>query len=79
MLQLVGEEPTPALFQPEIFEIVSSLVPETWIVASGSPGHLEFAPAAWTAPGFWESYFDGDPEAVRCFHEERDKIVACDP
>ncbi len=79
MLHLVGEEPTPALFQPELFEIVSATIPSNWVVTSPRPGHLEFAPAAWSRTGFWEDYYDRVAAAVSCFEEERRKIVASDP
>jgi hypothetical protein len=36
-------------------------------------------PAPWGVVGFWERYFDGDPEAIAIFEEEREKIVSSDP
>ena len=78
-LRLIGEEVTPALFELEMFEVVSSRIPPTWVAASPKPGCLAFAPVEWSAPGFWESFFDGDPEAVSSFEQARAKIVACDP
>jgi hypothetical protein len=79
MLRLVGEQPTPALFEPEMFEVVSSAIPPTWAVTSPKPGCLSFAPEAWSGAGFWERFFDGEPEAVDVFEEQRAKIVAADP
>jgi hypothetical protein len=78
-LRLVGEEPTPALFEPEMFEVVSTVIPPTWVITSPKPGCLSFAPDAWNATGFWEKFFDGEPEAVASFNEERAKIIAADP
>jgi hypothetical protein len=79
MFHLVGEERTPALFQPELFEVVSARLPETWVAASSRPGFLDLAPLSWTVPGFWESFYDGDPDAIACFNEERTLIVTSDP
>lgn len=78
-LRLVGEEPTPAMFEPEMFEIVSSVIPDAWKVTSPKPGCLSFAPEAWSRPGFWESFFDHQMDAVWCFEEQRNKIVSSDP
>jgi len=78
-LRLVGEETTPALFEPEMFEVASSVIPPTWELTSPKPGYLSLAPHAWNAPGFWERFFDGEPEAVADFNRERAKIIAADP
>jgi len=78
-LRMIGEEPTPALFELEMFEVVSSTIPITWVIVSPTAGCLSLAPSAWNSPGFWEAFFDRDPEAVSCFEEERKKIVAFDP
>ncbi len=78
-LRLIGEEPTPALFKPEMFEVIGTRIPPTWVIASPRPGCLSIAPDAWNAAGFWERFFDGEPEAVATFDEERAKIIAADP
>jgi hypothetical protein len=78
LFRLVGEEPTPALFEPEMFEVVSTVIPSTWIISSPKPGCFSLAPAAWSKPGFWEQFFDGEPETVACFEEHRAEIVASD-
>jgi hypothetical protein len=78
-LRLIGEEPTPALFESEMFETVSSAIPPTWVVTLPKPGCLLFAPEPWSAAGFWERFFDGETKAVAAFGEERAKIVAADP
>lgn len=78
-LRIVGEEPTPALFEPEMFEVVTSVIPPNWVVTSIRPGYFSLAPDVWSAVGFWERYFDAEPEAVAVFEEERAKIIAADP
>jgi hypothetical protein len=77
---MLGEEKTtPALFEPEMFEIASSVIPAVWVVTSQKPGALEFGPLSWSRPGFWEDYFDGLPDARAAFDIELAKIVASDP
>ena len=78
-VQLVSEEQGPAIFDMRLFEIVSSAIPPNWIVVAHAKGVLDFTPASWARPGFWEEYFDGKPKAVACFEEEKKKIIECDP
>ena len=78
-LRIVGEDPTPTLFEPEMFEVVSAIIPSTWVITFPRPGCLSLGPEAWNQPGFWEAFYDREPEAVACFEEERRKIVASDP
>lgn len=77
--RLVGEEPTPVLFDPEMFEVLTSQIPNTWVIASPAPGYFSIAPQAWNLTGFWERYFQGDTVAVAVFDEERTKIIEADP
>jgi hypothetical protein len=78
-LRLVGQEPTPTLYQPEMFEVVSSAIPSAWVSTSPKPGCLSLAPEAWSRPGFWEEFFDREPKAVECFEEYRKLIIESDP
>src|SRR4051812_6793245 len=78
-LRLVGEESLPALFELEMFEIVSSKIPRTWVIASPTSGSLVVQPAAWMQTAFWEQFYDGNREAAACFATERTKIVEADP
>ena len=79
MLRLIGEEPTPALFEAEMFEVVSSIIPVNWVITSPKPGLLSLAPNAWNVSGFWENFFDGETRASASFEEQRARIVECDP
>jgi hypothetical protein len=77
---LIGKEPqTPALFNLQQFEIVSPELPRSWIVVSYSDGSYTLTPKAWAEKNFWEMYFNGEPEALRQFGEERRKIIEFDP
>ena len=49
------------------------------MATSPKPGCISFSPEAWSKAGFWEQFFDREPEAVAVFEEERAKIVAADP
>lgn len=77
--RLIGEEPTPALFEPEMFEVTSSVIPGSWVITVPKLHCLSLAPLPWNREGFWGEFFDRKPEAVACFEDERAKIVASDP
>ncbi len=53
--------------------------PTSWLVTSPKPGCFSLEPEAGTVPGFWERFFEEEPEAVASFAEERARIVADDP
>ena len=77
--RILGEEPIPALFDPAMFEVVSSVIPDAWAITMPRPGCISLAPEPWSRPGFWELFYDGDPAARACFEEERARIIASDP
>jgi hypothetical protein len=77
--RLVGDEATPALYSPEMFEVVSSRVPSCWSINSSAPGYVDVEPESWSRPGFWTDYYNAEPLAVACFEEERVRIIADDP
>jgi hypothetical protein len=79
LFRLIGEEAVPALFEPKLFELVSSAVPPSWVVTSARPGFLDLEPEAWSARGFWESFYDREPDALSCFEKWRRIIQAEDP
>jgi len=66
---------TPAIFNANQFKVASPDLPKSWIANCEPGSYFELAPAAWTEPGFWENYFDGEMEAVSCFDLEVKKIV----
>jgi hypothetical protein len=70
MYRLISDDQlTPALFDAAQFEVVSSTLATSWCIRVPAEGGLELAPAAWLTPGFWESYFDGEEEALTAFRK----------
>lgn len=68
--RLIGDDGvTPALHASSQFDVVSDVLPSIWKAHSVPYKFFELAPASWTVPGFWEAYFDGDPEAETAFRE----------
>jgi len=55
------------------------VIPPTWVATSPDSARLSFEPEAWAVTGYWERFFDREPEAVATFDEERAKVIAADP
>jgi hypothetical protein len=81
LLRLIGDNELngPAVFRLEQFEIVTPNIPSSWIVTRDKDDSIKLRPERWNQPGFWERYYDKDPEAIRIFEEERRKIIENDP
>ena len=66
LLRVVTDESaSPGLWDSRLFTTVETHIPRTWSVVVHADGSVTLGPTAWRSPGFWESYFDGDSEAVR--------------
>jgi hypothetical protein len=66
-LRVENEDGTPSLFDSRCFSHLDGTIPSAWRVALSDAGAVTFGPAAFLAPGFWEGYFDGVPEAVAAY------------
>jgi hypothetical protein len=76
LLRLIGDAPNGvALFQLKMFEVVDPHIPPNWIAIWGNNGLFFLSPRPWTHTGFWERYYDRDPNAVQIFEEERTRTV----
>ena len=62
---------TPALFDSARFDTVDGMIPSHWRARLSPGGTLTLGPEEWSAPGFWEAYFDDDPEAVVAYEQGR--------
>jgi len=77
--QLISDDgQTPAYHEANQFEIVSNIIPQGWVIDFLSKSHFSLSPKAWSQSGFWESYFDGELEAIELFNSEKNSIVSED-
>ena len=60
---------TPALFEAKLFTLVNNRLPTLWIAVQQQDLLLQLMPARWSEDGFWERFFDGDPEACRVYED----------
>jgi hypothetical protein len=65
---------TPALYNSDQFLTTSTLIPSNWKIQSDEHGGITIAPQKWLRPGFWEDYFNQDPQAIKEFEEEKNII-----
>jgi hypothetical protein len=64
---LADDGRTPILADSRLFAATAQPVPGSWVCTVSEDGVVELGPSAWLEEGFWERYFDGDPDAVECF------------
>jgi hypothetical protein len=69
-LRIMNDESVPVLFDASMFLTVSDRIPKNWTARVDEGGTIEIAPSAWHDSGFWERYFDNDPEALTTFESE---------
>jgi hypothetical protein len=69
LLRLEGDKPgSPGLWESSLFETVDTGIPASWSAHVDEDGNLSIGPDAWRRQGFWDDFFDDDPEAVREYH-----------
>lgn len=72
--------PGPGIYRLEQFDLVDGSIPAIWVARKTHRGDgLSLEPEAWTPVGFWERYFDGDPEARAVFEQELAKLTSGEP
>jgi len=79
LVRLMGDNRNgAALFPLHQFDLASPKIPTAWTI-SWDGETLSFGPAAWSRIGFWEEYYDRQPDAVRVFEQELQALVSADP
>jgi hypothetical protein len=80
LLRMVGDDKqTPAIFPGDLFEIIDPTIPRNWIAARDKNSVYRLSPKSWLEEGYWERFFNKDPDAVATFEEERQKATERNP
>src|SRR3954447_19430180 len=66
-LRLLNDQGRPYLYPAGLFTIVDAREPDDWVSAVGEDNERYAYPALLNGCGFFEDYFDGNPEAVATF------------
>jgi hypothetical protein len=59
----------PVILPLAVFDVVSGKIPDNWVVSVYRPNYIDLAPREWGI-GFWERYFDDEPDAIKIYHEQ---------
>ncbi len=62
-----NDDEKPCLYPLAIFTIVDTDKPEDWVIEVGEDGEIYAYSPELNAPGFFEDYFDNDPDAIFTF------------
>ena len=68
-LRLHQIEGAPSLWPSAMFETTDDSIPSNWRAEVSDSGFMSVRPGRWRR-GFWERYFNDDPEAVALYEEE---------
>ncbi|MFL6201220.1 MAG: hypothetical protein ACJ76J_18775 [Thermoanaerobaculia bacterium] len=66
-LRILNDQGRPYLYPHEIFSLVDPREPEDWVREIGPDNERYAYPPLLNQSGFFEDYFDGNPEAVATF------------
>jgi len=66
-LRILNDQGRPYLYPREIFSLVDPREPEDWVRETGPDNERYAYPPLLNQSGFFEDYFDGNPEAVATF------------
>lgn len=66
-LRILNDQGRPYLYPREIFIVVDAREPEDWVSELGEDNDRYAYPPLLNNSGFFEDYFDGNPEAVATF------------
>jgi hypothetical protein len=66
-LRILNDQGRPYLYPAELFTIVDAREPDDWVSEIGEDNERYAYPPPLNDCGFFEDYFDGQPEAVATF------------
>jgi hypothetical protein len=73
-LRIIADNGTPILVAATMFAMCPESPPPNWVVQIRENGVVDFGPLPWLELGFWERYFDRDPDAIAVFGQEVTKM-----
>ena len=57
------------MFDSRLFATSEDGMSADWVAHIEPDGMVQIGPPEWMASGFWESFFDGEPVAVRAYED----------
>jgi len=74
--RLLNDHGKPYLYPPDLFEIIDSREPASWITEYGDDGERYSYPPELKEAGFFEDYFDGKDDALSKFWKAVNKRLS---
>lgn len=68
--RVIADDGKPYLTGHTLFDVVDATEPADWISEKGEDGERYAYPVALLGAGFFEDFFEGEPEAVAAFWQE---------
>ncbi len=65
--RILNDKGQPYLYSPGLLEILDTREPEDWVTEYGDDGERYAYPAPLNDAGFFEDFFDGNPDAIKTF------------
>jgi len=65
--RILNDHGRPYLYPPDLFEVIDSREPGFWVTEYGQDGERYSYPPEFSAPGFFEDFFDGKDDALSTF------------
>lgn len=67
--RIINDDGLPYLYPLALFTIVDKNEPDDWIVEYGADGERYAYPPKLNRVGFFEDFFDDDPQTILTFHQ----------
>lgn len=65
--RIINEIGEPILYPKALFDVIESSIPDSWVRQDYEDGEYYIDPPELSRPGFYEDFFDGNPEAIAKF------------
>jgi len=68
-LRIINDEGLPYLYPPELFTVIDKNEPDEWIIEVGEDDERYAYPPELNRVGFFEDFFDDNPQAILTFYQ----------
>jgi hypothetical protein len=74
-LRVLSTSGLPQLLPAAMFRLEGQTIPSGWMIRMFD-GDVRIAPPTWLEDGFWEDYFNAEPEAVAKYDDELRDVLS---
>lgn len=67
--RIIDKSGRTSVWPADLFTMIDNSIPDAWIIRARPCNTVALTYPAFARAGFWEDYFDGDPEAEAAFDE----------